>query len=44
MLSLKLVISPIRKKSRTTFRSPINDLEEDEEQSCSDEIGGRGGK
>ncbi len=43
-LSLKLVISSLKKKYRTTFRSPINDLEEDEERDCLDEIGGRGGK
>jgi hypothetical protein len=42
-LSLKLVTSPPRKKSKTTFRSPIKDSKEDEEQTYSDEIrGGRG--
>lgn len=42
--SPKLVTSPLRKKSRTIFGSLVNDLEEDEEQTCSNEIGGRGGE
>jgi hypothetical protein len=41
-LSIELGTSPPRKKSKITFRSPTNDLEEDEERTCSDEIGGRG--
>jgi hypothetical protein len=44
MLSPKLVTSPLRKKFRTTFKSLINDFEEDEEQTCLDEIGGGGGE
>ncbi len=44
MLSPKLVTSPLQKKSKTTFGSSVNDYEEDEEQTCLDEIGGRGGK
>jgi hypothetical protein len=43
-LSRKPITSPLRKKSRTTFRSPIVDLEEDGEQTCSNEIGGGGGE
>jgi hypothetical protein len=43
-LSLQLVTSPPRKKSKTTFGSPINDSKEDEERTCLDEIGGRGGE
>jgi hypothetical protein len=43
-LSPKLVTSPPRKKSRTTFGSPIIDLEKDEERTCSYEIGNRGGE
>jgi hypothetical protein len=31
-LSLELITSPPRKKSRTIFRSPVNDSKEDEEQ------------
>jgi len=42
-LSLELVISPPRKKSKSTFESSVIDLEEDEEQTCSNEIGSRGG-
>jgi hypothetical protein len=43
-LSLELVTSPPRKKSRTIFGSLVNDLEEDEEQTYSNEIGSRGGE
>jgi len=43
-LSPKPITSPLRKKSRITFGSPVNDLENDGKQTCSDEIGGRGGK
>jgi hypothetical protein len=43
-LSPKPIISPPRKKCKTTFRSHVNDLEEDEEQTCSNDIGGKGGK
>ncbi len=39
-LSRELVTSPPRKKSITTFRSQVIDLEEDEEQTCLDEMGG----
>jgi hypothetical protein len=42
-LSLELVTSQPRKKSITTFISHSNDLEEDEERTCSDEIEGGGG-
>jgi hypothetical protein len=41
-LSLQPVTSPPRKKSRSTFGSPDNDLEEDEKQTCSNEIRGKG--
>jgi hypothetical protein len=37
------VTSPLRNKSITTFKSHV-DLEEDEERTCSNEIGGGGGK
>jgi hypothetical protein len=43
-LSLELVISPPRKNFKTTFGSLVNDLEEDEERTYLDEIGGKGGK
>jgi len=43
-LSPEHLTSPLRKKSKTTFISPLNDLEEGEEQTCSYEIGGRGRK
>jgi len=43
-LSLQLVTSPPRKKSKTTFGSPVNDSKEDEERTCLDESGGRGGE
>jgi hypothetical protein len=36
--------SPPRKKSRIIFETPINDSKEDEEQTCSNDIGGRGGE
>jgi hypothetical protein len=42
-LSPKLLISPPRKKFKTIFRSSVDGLEEDEEQTCSDKIRGRGG-
>jgi hypothetical protein len=44
MLSPKLVTSPPKKKSIINFRSQVIDLEEDEEQTCSNEMGGGGGK
>jgi hypothetical protein len=43
MLKHELVTSPPRNKSMTTFGSLINDLEEDDERTYSNEIGGRGG-
>jgi hypothetical protein len=44
MLSPEPITSPPGKKSRTTFGSPVNDSNEDEEQTCSNEIIGRGGE
>jgi hypothetical protein len=44
MLNPEHVTSLPRKKSRTTFRSHVINLEEDEERTCSSEIGGGGGK
>ncbi len=44
MLSLEPITSPQRKKSKTTFKSLVNDLEKDEERTCSYEIRGGGGK
>ncbi len=38
------ITSPPRKKSRTTFGSLINDSKEDEEWTCSNEIGNGGGE
>ncbi len=43
-LSLKPITSPLRKKSNTTFGSLVYDSKEDEEQTCLDEIWGRGGE
>ncbi len=43
-LSLELVTSPLWKKSRTTSGSKVNDSEEDEEWTCSNEIRSRGGE
>jgi hypothetical protein len=43
-LSPKPITSPLRKKSRTTFGSLINDSKEDEERTCSNKIRSRGGK
>ncbi len=43
-LSLKPITSSLRKKSRTTFGSLINDSKEDEERTCSNKIRSRGGK
>ncbi len=43
-LSPEPVTLPLRKKSKTTFGSPINESKEDEEQTCSNEIGGGGGE
>jgi hypothetical protein len=43
-LNPKLVTSPPRKKSMTTFGSLVNDSEEDKERICSNEIVGRGGE
>jgi hypothetical protein len=44
MLNPEHVTSQLRKKSRTTFGSSINDSKEDEEQTCSNETRGRGGE
>jgi hypothetical protein len=44
MLSLEPVTSPPRKKSKTTFGSMVNGSKEDEEQTCSNEIGGKRGE
>jgi len=44
MLNLEPITSPLRKSSGTTFGSLVNDLEDDEEQTCLDDIRGRGGK
>jgi hypothetical protein len=41
-LNLEPITSPPRKKSRTIFRSQVIDLEEDEEQSYSNKMGGGG--
>jgi hypothetical protein len=41
MLSHEPVTSPLIKKYRTIFESPINDLEKDEKRTYLDEIGGR---
>jgi hypothetical protein len=43
-LSFKLVTSPPRKKSITTFGSPVINSKEDEEQTCSDDIRVGGGE
>lgn len=43
-LSLKPITSPLRKKYKTTFRSHFIDLEEDEEWTCLDKMGGGGGE
>jgi hypothetical protein len=40
-LSLEPVTSPLRKKSKTTFGSLVNDSEEDEEKTYSYETRGR---
>jgi hypothetical protein len=42
--SFELVISPPKKKFRTTFGSQVVDSEKDEEQTYLDEIGGGGGE
>ncbi len=42
-LSLEPVASPLRNKSITTSRSEVVDLQEDEEQTSFDQIGGGGG-
>jgi len=39
-LNPKPITPPLMKKSMTTFISLVNDLEEDEERTCSNEIGG----
>ncbi len=44
MLSLEPVTSPPRMKSRTIFGSLVNDSEEDEKWTSSNEIRGRGGE
>jgi hypothetical protein len=41
-LSLEPVTSLLRNKFKTTFGSPIFNLEEDDEQTCLDDIGGGG--
>jgi hypothetical protein len=43
-LSPKPLSSAPKKKSKTTFGTPVNDSKEDEKQTCLDDIGGRGGK
>jgi hypothetical protein len=43
-LSLELLTSPPRNKSRITFKSLVADLKEDEKQTYLNEIGGGGGK
>jgi hypothetical protein len=43
-LSPEPITSPLKKKSRNTFGSPVNDSKENEEWTCSNEIGGRGGE
>jgi hypothetical protein len=43
-LNLEPFTSPPRKKSRNTFGSLVNDSEKDEEGTCSNEIGSRGGE
>jgi hypothetical protein len=43
-LCLERITSPPRKKSKTIFGSLINDSEEDGENTCLDEIKGRGGE
>lgn len=43
-LSPEHATSPLKKKSKTTLGSLVNDLEEDEERTYLDEIGGKGGK
>jgi len=43
-LSIEHVTLPPKKKSKTTFGSSLNDSKEDEERTCLDEIGGRGGQ
>jgi hypothetical protein len=44
MLSHEPITSPLRKKSRTTFRLHVVDSEEDEDQTFSYDIKGGGGK
>jgi hypothetical protein len=44
MLSLEHITSPLKKKSKTIFGSLVNDLEEDEERTCSNETRGTGGE
>jgi len=43
-LSPEPITSPPRKKSKIIFGSLVNDLKEDEERSCSDDIRGKGGE
>jgi hypothetical protein len=42
MLNLEPITSPLRKKFRTTFKSQVVDLEDDEDRTCLDEMGGGG--
>jgi hypothetical protein len=44
MLGCKSITSPPKNKFITTFMSHVIDLEEDEEQTYSDGMGGGGGK
>ncbi len=43
-LSPEHVTSPLKKKSKTTFGSSVNDSKKDKEQTYSNEIGSKGGK
>ncbi len=43
-LSLETITSPLKKKSKITFGSSVNDSKKDEKWICLHEIGGRGGK
>jgi hypothetical protein len=43
-LNPKPISSPPRKKYKITFKSHVIDLEEDEERTCLDGMGGGGGK
>jgi hypothetical protein len=43
-LSFEPITSPPKKKSKTTFKLKVVDLEKDEERTYLDEMGGGGGK